>query len=417
MISSGLLDPGRCHRCGFCLPVCPTYRDTGIETQSPRGRVALIKAAVSGTLALSRNLQEQLYHCLDCRACETVCPAGVRIGAAVTLIRSCLDERFPRSLFMTLLLKQLWPYHGWWELASRLLHGYQSWSSVGNPWHRWLLSRLPVPVAILEQLLPTSNGRPLRTHIDEVLPARGKEKQRVGFFLGCVMNAFFPQVSLATIQVLAENGCQVVIPKDVRCCGAPHHSLGDFDTLKKVARHNIALFRKSGVSTVITDCAACGAMLKEYGELLPDEGEEFSTSVCDISEFLTQMELRPFTVAVPGRFTYHDPCHLVHAQGVARQPRQLLQAIPGLELVEMAEAEACCGSAGIYNLTHPSRAANVLDRKMSNIAASGAAGVVTANPGCLMQLAWGTKRTRQAKSLWHISQLLAQAYGLPPKAE
>ncbi|HKZ51499.1 MAG TPA: (Fe-S)-binding protein, partial [Dehalococcoidia bacterium] len=247
--------------------------------------------------------------------------------------------------------------------------------------------------------------------LPEVVPAKGPRKLRVGFFLGCVMNLAFAGVSRATVRVLSENGCEVVTPREQRCCGAPHESEGDEATLRALARQNIAAFQGRGIDLIVTDCAACGAALKGYAELLGDGAGEFSAKVRDIAEFLTETPLEGELRPLPYRVAYHEPCHLVHAQKVSAQPKALLRAIPGLKLVELPEATWCCGSAGSYVLTHPERSMQVLDRKMGNIAAANAEVVATGNPGCLMQLGLGVKRHGLKVRIAHPVELLAEAYG------
>jgi glycolate oxidase iron-sulfur subunit len=305
------------------------------------------------------------------------------------------------------------------EMATIPLRLYQQ---LGLQWlvrKTRLLHRLPGPfktLAVMEELLPKLPGRPLRSIIDEVTPAKGERAYQVGFFLGCVMNVVFAESSQSTLNVLVENGCEVVTPKAQKCCGAPHAGEGDFKSLRELARQNVDLFSKWELDYIVADCAACSAETKKYGELLEDEPEyadrarAFSAKVRDISEFLAMIPLRQPKGEVNKRVTYHEACHLCHAQGVSKEPREMIESVPGVELVEMKEADWCCGSAGVYNLTHPDRAEKILERKMGNATATGAEIVVTGNPGCLMQLEAGARRYNEGTKVLHPVQLLDAAY-------
>jgi len=253
--------------------------------------------------------------------------------------------------------------------------------------------------------------------LPEITPAVGQRQYRVGFFLGCVMSLVFAETSARTVRVLAENGCEVVLPKAQKCCGAPHTGEGDMDTLKMLARHNVDLFNSYELDYIVADCAACSAQTKEYAHLLRDDpvyGERasaFAAKVRDITELLAEIPLKQPAEEVRERVTYHEACHLCHAQGVSRQPREVLWAIPGMDLVEMREATWCCGSAGVYNLTHADRAQKILERKLGNIASSGAATVAVGNPGCLLQLKAGVREAGLDVEVVHPVDLLARAYG------
>ncbi|MBI4301226.1 MAG: (Fe-S)-binding protein [Chloroflexi bacterium] len=403
-----------CNRCGLCLAVCPTYWDSGVETQSPRGRLALIQALQRGELSPSNGLWEHLYHCLDCRACQTVCPSGVKVGEQVVATRGQASKglSFANSLF----LKELLPHLQRMEFSLWPLRIYQNSGLQALMRRLRFLQLLPGPWDRWDALLPSLSEPPLRPTLPEITPPRGEKRYRVGFLLGCFMSLFFGRASRATVRVLAENGCEVVTPREQKCCGAPHHSQGDNETLIKLAQQNIAAFEKAGVEVIVTDCAACGAMAKEYGQLLASDplwGKRamvHSCKVMDVSQFLMQIPLNENFGKIQRRVTYHDPCHLVHAQGVSQQPRDLLRAIPDLELVEMAEANWCCGGAGAYGLTHWERSTRILERKMTNIAATAAEAVVTANPGCLLQLELGARRYPMKLQVVHLTELLDEAY-------
>ena len=407
------LASGNCQRCGLCLAVCPTYWDSGLETQSPRGRIALIMAAGRGDLAPSANFRDQVYHCLDCRACSTVCPSGVRVGPTVTAARAALTERRRLPLVQSLVLRHLLPHQGRLEASLWPLKAYQR---LGLAWmlgHTPASRLLPSAVDAMRQLLPPLAARPLRGDIPEVTPAAVERRYRVGFFLGCAMSLLFPEVSRATVTVLSRHGCDVLTPPGIRCCGAIHESLGDRSTMLDLARHNIAVFERAGVDAIVSDCASCGLSAKEYGEWLADDptyaarARAYSAKAQDISEFLAAAGLPAEIPPLATRVTYHDPCHLAHGQGVAAQPRALLGRAPGADYRELNEASWCCGSAGLWGIGHAERSFRILDRKMDNVQATGADMLVTANPGCLLQLRLGARRRGLDLPVLHISQVLA----------
>jgi len=409
-----------CIRCGLCLSVCPTYATDGVEVQSPRGRVALIRAWQEGRLELTPNLRAHMYHCLDCRACQTVCPTGVRVGELVVATRAIAEgQRRPGLLEGALrgfALRWLLPHPDRLEAAMWPLRAYQR---LGGQWlvrRSGLTRALPAPLAEMEGFLPRLPARPLRRSLAKVTPARGEKRYRVGFFLGCVMTLVLARASRATVDVLTANGCEVVTPEDQVCCGAPHAEEGELEDVRRLARRNIDVFERLGVDYVVADCAACGAQTKEYAHLLRDDpayaerARAFSAKVRDVSEFLAEIPLRRPLGAVVRRVAYHHPCHLAHAQGVREAPARLLRQVPGLQLVPLAEADWCCGSAGIYNLSHVGRARLIRERKLANLVASGADTVVTGNPGCLLQLLAGVREKGLAVDVRHPMEVLALAY-------
>jgi len=408
-----------CIRCGLCLSVCPTYATDTLEVQSPRGRVALIRAVDEGRLALTDTFAEHMYHCLDCRACQTICPSGVRVGEQVLLARAQVERRRPQPLLKRLVLRWLLMRPERVELAAWGLRFYRWLGLQALVRRTGVLRWLPRVFRDLERLVPNRvPARALRPRLAEVTPAQGERRYRVGFFLGCVMNVVFAETSAATVRVLTRNGCEVITPKATQCCGAPHAGEGDFDSLRALARHNVALFSQWDLDYIVADCAACSAQIKEYGHLLQDDpryaapARAFSAKVRDITELLAEIPLvaPPAAAELPKRVTYHEPCHLCHAQGVTKQPRQVLQRIPGVELVEMREASWCCGSAGTYNLTHPERAEKILARKLANVAATQADIVATGNPGCLLQLEAGVREQGLRIQVRHPVELLDEAY-------
>jgi glycolate oxidase iron-sulfur subunit len=288
---------------------------------------------------------------------------------------------------------------------------------LGIQWlvrHTRLLKLGPDWMAKAEGMLPVLD-RPLRPQLPELVPAKGEKRGKVGFFLGCVMTLMYPHVSRNTVKVLAHQGFDVLTPKDAKCCGAPHLSEGDRQTARQLALFNLNLFLEQDVDWIVTDCAGCGAALKEYEELLEGAAEHarlarFRAKIRDISEFLAGVGLRTEGLReVRATVTYHEPCHLCHAQGISAQPRTLLKQIPGVELREMQEASWCCGSAATWGLKYLAESQQVLDRKLANVRATGAELLVTANPGCQLQLAWGVREAGLPQEVVHLMELLGRA--------
>ena len=410
-----------CIKCGFCLPKCPTYRETSLESASPRGRIHLMKLVAKGRLQPA-DIDAQLDLCLGCRACETACPAGVKFGRLLEAGREqtrrakrlTLWERGQGRLLysglllhpkrLDLLVDLLWLYQAsglrWLVRKSRLLHLFsEAWSDVEA-----LLPELPSPL--------------IRQRLREQTPAVGREQRREGFLAGCVMRSVFARTNAATVRVLTKNGCRVIMPRAVGCCGALHAHHGDLVTARRLAQHNIRAFESYGLEAVVVNSAGCGAMLKEYGQLLEhdefyaQQAAAFSGKVKDISQFLAGLTLNCRMAQLPLRVAYDDPCHLLHGQGISREPRQLLQQIPGIALVPFKEADWCCGSAGTYNLTQPEMSRRLLERKMQHIAAVDPDVIATGNPGCLLQLGWGVKRAGLRAKVLHPIELLDRAYTL-----
>jgi glycolate oxidase iron-sulfur subunit len=409
-----------CIRCGRCLPVCPTYGETQLEMYSPRGRLSLLRAVEDGKLELTRGVEAHLYHCLDCRACNTVCPPGVRIGELIVRGRVAVEERHPRPRWIKFMLQHVLTGAERAEVLSVPLRGSQAlrldrlgaealgWAPGFGSKLRQLVEFAPHP------------SRPIRSELPPVSPAVGVRRHRVAFFLGCMMNVAMPDVSRATVRVLARAGCDVVTPRGQACCGAPQDDQAMLDLSRDMARRNIALFEPhlGEVEAIVTDCAGCSAALKEYAEWLHDDpawaerAHAFSAKVRDVTEWLDAAwpEDLPLRHA-PAAATYHDPCHLANLQNVRGQPRRLLARVAGLDLRPLPDSHPvrCCGSAGIYNLTHTPTALSLLDRKMADVVATGAELVVSANPGCLMQLEWGRRRAGAPIEVKHVVQVLDES--------
>ncbi len=402
----------QCVHCGLCLNQCPTYRTLRLEPESPRGRIHLVKAAAEGRVDLTERFKDHLYLCLLCRACETACPSGVQYGHVAEKVREVLGP--PGSPRMRSMLKlvfnHLLPYPGRLKLMARLLRLYQ-----GIGIQTLVRSLLPKKVREIESMLP-SIPRNFFDPAGKVFPAIGERRAKVAMLNGCVMPLLFGDVNHATVRVLQYNGCDVVFPGCQICCGALNVHNGENVVAKQMARQNIDAFLGAGVDAVVVNSAGCGAAMKEYSHLLKDDPEyadkakQFSALVQDASEFLAGIGL----VGELGRFqmtvTYQDPCHLAHGQRVRNQPRKLLESIPGLKLIEMDGSDRCCGSAGIYNLTNPEMSQTLLREKMQLIADTQAEAVVAPNPGCMLQLGYGSRHYGPTVQVYHLMDLLDRAY-------
>jgi glycolate oxidase iron-sulfur subunit len=409
-----------CVHCGFCLPTCPTYAETGQEPDSPRGRIYLIKALADGRLTLTDSVEHHLSLCLACRACETACPAGVRYGHLIEAARVEIERQHPgralRRAGRAMILARLLPSPAALRVLAALLRGYQRWGLQRLVRRSGLLRLLPPALGAAEALLPPLPPAAARGPLPERWPARGGPVGRVGFLHGCVQDAAFRADNLATLRCLARQGLEVEIPRGQRCCGALHAHAGDALGARRLARANVAAFEAIGVETVVVNTAGCGAHLKAYGHLLREDpawrsrAEAFARRVADVTEVLARRPLAGSLGRLPLRVTYHDPCHLAHGQQVRREPRGLLAQVPGLEIVPLPESEMCCGSAGSYNLTEPAMARRLLDRKIRFVAATGAPVVVTANAGCQLQLAAGLRATGHDAEVLHVVALLDRAY-------
>lgn len=412
----------RCVHCGFCLPSCPTFAILGMEADSPRGRIRLMKTVWDGRLSLeSEGFQLHIDRCLDCRACETACPSGVEFGKIVEGARSQFARLERKSLVARALgwlaFRQLLPHHRRLVAFARLGHlakrlgaarVLRAIGAIVPP-----ARRLADMLALLPEQAPSSRALPT------ILPAIGAQRGRVALFQGCVMRAAFADTNLATARVLARNGIEVLVPEAQTCCGALHAHAGERTDARELARRNIAGLEGLDVDAFIVNAAGCGATLKEYGWLLKDDeawaerAERFASRFRDATEYLADIGLAQPPGALRARVAYDDPCHLIHGQKVSKQPRALLAAIPELEVVPLAEADMCCGSAGTYNVTQPELSRQLLHRKMEHVKRSGAEILVTANPGCLMQLQSGVRQAGMRMEVVHLMDLLDRAYAPP----
>lgn len=401
-----------CMRCGMCLPACPTYKETFLETASPRGRVALVRKLQEGELDQSERLLEYLSLCLDCQACASACPCGVNAGELVAEFTCERKAESGLGFMEDLILRKLVPHPDRLEASMAPMRLYQRSGLQKLVRTMGVLKMFPKPLERMEGLLPTLPSRPLRQEISEVTPAVGQQRGTVGFFLGCVMSLIFSDASRATIRLLSSLGYRVITPKNQVCCGAPNMLGGDLEGLKEAARTNVDIFGGVAVDFIVTDCGGCGAELKKYGHHIEGESAAaFSGKVRDISQILAMHteELRALLKPLDLKVTWHDPCHIAHCQGVRKEPRELLKLVPGLTYKELNEADACCGSAGTYNIERPEMSDRILKRKLDNIAASGAEVLVTGNPGCLLQLKKGLADHLPQVNIMHLTEVLARS--------
>ncbi len=402
---------GDCVHCGFCLPTCPTYLLWGEEMDSPRGRIDIMKQGLSGE-DFDDSAVRHLDQCLGCMACVTACPSGVQYDKLIDATRGQIERRYPRSRVdkaMRGAVYALFPYPRRLRAMRGPLRAYQA-SRLGRVLDRTgLLARLPGPLQAMESLAPRL-GSPER--IPPRTPAVGTRRRTVGLLTGCVQGTFFPDVNAATVRVLAAEGCEVIVPPGQGCCGALSSHGGREAQALRFAKSAIAAFERSGVDTIVVNAAGCGSHLKEYGHLLRDEpkwaqrAEALAGKVRDVTELLDELGPVAPRSSLPMVVAYQDACHLAHAQGIRDQPRRLLRGIPGVELRALVEAEICCGSAGVYNLLHPEPARELGERKARAVLATGADVMVTANPGCWMQVATTLDRMGHRMPVAHTVQVL-----------
>ncbi len=408
----------QCMHCGMCLPDCPTYALTGMERHSPRGRIRMIRAVAEGRLDITANYIESINFCLDCQACVTACPAGVQYGHLVEAARFHIDDqlqaRGKKSLLRTFILKTVFKNRAWLRFFGKILRLVQLLRLDRLVQISGILKLFPGQLHKIAAIAPPV---PKRVSVaGEIIPQKPERKIRVGVMTGCVQDVFFSDVNRDTAEVLKINGYEVIVPKKQECCGSVHGHNGDRATAQELAKAMIDTFEAARVDFVAVNAAGCGSFMKQYNDLLADDPEyadraqQFTAKVKDISELLVTSGWDPPKLQHPLKITYHEPCHLVHAQKISAQPRQLLQAIPGIEFRELPEATWCCGSAGIYNVTHYDASMQLLQRKMENIEKTGAEFVVTGNPGCIIQLKYGTKMLPGNIQIIHPVSLLKLCY-------
>lgn len=411
-------DLDKCVHCGLCLNACPTYRELRVEMDSPRGRIYQMAQVASGAAEISPSYIEHIDLCLACRGCETACPSGVQYGRLVEAARADIESKIKRPwkerLIRHLVFRKLLPSRWNLTLAGALLYLYQA---TGLQRLVRTLGFLPRKLRGAESLAPAVETPFFFRYYGSVQPAEGVQRYRVAFLGGCIANISFARLNEATIRVLRKNGCEVSIPAGQGCCGALHVHAGLREEARELARRNIDALLDGNYDAILTNAAGCGSTLKEYGELLEhdphyaEKALKFSARMKDVTEFLASIELNQNLHAIRKTATYQDSCHLSHGQKIRSAPRLLLASVPGLELREMQLSDLCCGSAGIYNVVHTDMSMALLEKKMASVNATGADVIVTANPGCMLQLAAGVKRFGRGQKVAHVVELLDEAYG------
>jgi glycolate oxidase iron-sulfur subunit len=418
-------DYARCVHCGLCLNACPTYRLWNLEADSPRGRIQHMihvsqnawSQTAEAPVSISDSFVEHIDKCLDCRACETACPSGVQYGKLVEHARAQIERGYKRPFFSRMtrdfVFHKLLPNPGRIAAAARLLRIYQK--SGLQKFARGTGILKLFGLADREALLPPIDDRFFYSQLGRTFPAVGPKRARVAFFAGCVANVAFSKLSEATIRVLTANGCEVVVPGEQLCCGALASHAGVRDAARDLARKNFPAFPLAGFDAIVTNAAGCGSTLKEYDHLFTADEPEyaaagaFSKKVRDVTEFLATLGLSAPLKPMPIRVSYQDSCHLLHGQKIREAPRQLLRAIPALEFVELPYSEICCGSAGSYNITQTQASIELLTEKMRHVKSTNAQTIVTANPGCLLQLRAGASLHHTNQEVLHVVELLDRA--------
>jgi glycolate oxidase iron-sulfur subunit len=412
-------DLDRCVHCGLCLNACPTYRELGLEMDSPRGRVYQMVQVANGA-PITASYEEHIGLCLACRGCESACPSGVPYGRMVEDARCQIEAQATRGRAATwlrdLVFRKLLVSRRALTAAGAALYLSEK---IGLKGFMRLLGFCHLGGSLCEiaQLAPSAEPPFFFSQIGRTFPAEGEQRYRVAFLAGCIANVSFARLNEATVRVLQKNGCEVAIPASQGCCGALHLHSGLRQDARQLARRNIDALENGGYDAIVTNAAGCGSTLKEYGELLADDPQysakahAFAAQMRDVTEFLAGIELNREMTPVNAVVTYQDSCHLAHGQRVRTAPRRLLKAIPGVEFREMRGADICCGSAGIYNVVQNEMSMQVLASKMKSVNATGAGIVATANPGCMLQLETGVRMHGQKQKVMHVVELLDRAYG------
>ncbi len=413
-MSFNALDIDNCARCGMCLSVCPIYSGSLIESDSPRARLALIKARSAKVIDETNRYTDTIFNCTQCKACAFSCPSGIHPDKHILQERTLVKNKpYPIQKYV---LDSVVPFPSRLKGILLPMRLYQK-SPLKPLLNTRLKHGLPSSLLELEKMIPEIQGSPLYSGKKMRFHGGGNTQYRVGYFIGCAQNLIFSNVANATIQVLLRNQCEVIIPDSIKCCGIPHLGYGDLNGIKSLARQNIDAFEAEDITHIVTDCASCGSTLKYYAELLNDDPEyrqkaiSFVSKVRDISEFLTrEIDFSRNFKRLQFKATYHEPCHLGRSQGIKEEPRSIMKEILGSNYIEMSEADRCCGGAGSYMLTHRNESMAILDRKMNNIAATEADTIITACPGCELQLAHGIKRSQKKYRLLNITELIQLAY-------
>ncbi|MBF8247865.1 MAG: glcF [Bacteroidetes bacterium] len=415
-----------CMHCGLCLPHCPTFALTGLEKSSPRGRIRLMKAVTEGDLAITDGFIDEMNFCLDCQACETVCPAGIKYGSLVEAARAQIFagkyEPFLSRLTQHILLDWFFSRQKRLKVLAMFLRLYER---SGLQWFfqkSRILKLVSRKLHEVQFLSPRISDKFSSDVLAETISPKEKPRYRVAFLTGCIMDVAFSDVNMDTIQLLLMHGCEVKVPKEQGCCGSLQAHYGDRVAARRMARRTIEAFSDPSIDFIVMNSAGCGAFMKEYAHLFEGDSEfatlaaRVSQKTVDITEFLASIGLRVpknqnrFLKSVAGkRVTYHDACHLVHTQRISREPRTLLQSIPGIEFVELPESSWCCGSAGIYNIVRHDDAMKLLDRKVHHVESVSPDILVTGNPGCMVQIQHGLEKHGLPVSIMHTATFLRKA--------
>jgi glycolate oxidase iron-sulfur subunit len=406
-------DLDKCVHCGLCLNACPTYRDLGLEADSPRGRIYQMAQVAAGA-PITRSYIEHIDLCLACRGCESACPSGVPYGRMVEDARAGIEAQAHRGPMARRLRSFVF---------ERLLQSPRMLSAAGAALYLYEASGLKLltrglgmmhmlgRLGDLVELAPSAEPPFFFSQIGATFPAEGQRRYSVAFVAGCIANVAFARLNEATVRVLQKNGCQVVVPAQQGCCGALHLHSGLRGEAEKLARRNVEAFSEGAFDAIVTNAAGCGSTLKEYGALLgTGAARDFSVRVRDVTEFLASIELNSHMGALNATATYQDSCHLAHGQRIRTAPRKLLAAVPGLTVREMRGADLCCGSAGIYNITQNEMSMRLLAEKMEAVNAAGAEIIATANPGCILQLRAGVRMHGKQQRVMHVVEVLDEAY-------
>ncbi|WP_042145153.1 (Fe-S)-binding protein [Paucisalibacillus sp. EB02] len=413
-----------CMRCGFCLPSCPTYIESGMdESQSPRGRIAMMKAVVDGEIEPDEDVKRSLDLCLGCRACEPVCPSGVRYGHLLEQARDIINQNkkssIPEKAVRGIVFNNLFPHQNRMVAATNLLGFYQRSGLQKVARKSGFMNFFPESLRTMEKVLPPVPIKKELKNRPNHLPALQRQKKKVAFFSGCLMDTMFMKTNDATMKLLQYAGCEIVIPDTQNCCGALHGHSGEREKSKEMAKRNIEAFEHVGADYIITNAGGCGAFLVDYDYLLKDDptwserAKEFSGKIKDITSILVELDFEKENLQLQEQFvTYQDSCHLKNGQKTFMEPRKLLQSIQGVTYVEMKDASRCCGSAGIYNIVESEMSMQILDYKMEQAKKTKAKTIVTANPGCLLQMKLGIEREGLSDTMRavHIVDFLLEAY-------
>ena len=421
---SGLASPDpqliqTCIHCGLCLDECPTYRHLRVEMDSPRGRIQLIRAVDEGRLSLDdESFQKHIFLCLDCRGCETACPSGVKYGSLIEAARAEATRigNIPLGQkIANIVLRHIFLWPGRLRLLASALRFYQRSGVQALVRRSGVLRLLPGNLEASESMIPIVSTSFLNPVYLPLVPAEGERRYRVGFLSGCIMSVAFAEVHRASLRVLARAGCDVVLPPAQTCCGSLSLHGGDRHTAREAARRNIDAFIEPDLDAIVVNSAGCSSTMKEWGELLADDdcyAEKaglLANKVRDFGEWLSEIGLNAELGRIDQRLVFQDACHLKHAQGISSQPRTLISAIPGVEVVEMENSHLCCGSAGLYSALNPRVAQDIRREKIACITDTGAQTVITSNPGCYSHIKAGLAERHSEVRIMHLAEILDEA--------